>query len=141
MAKVFDLSGCGLLRRYFAELLFKKIQRARPGSCVRFRSIALPAAAVKTVRRVGIVEKLVRFAELSQLGPKPAHFVRRWIFVELAKVALHRAGDVSRKSGRRGALAPLLIGAAAVKIHGGFERAGRRGGKEGDAPAHAKSDN
>src|SRR6266850_147269 len=116
MAKVFDLSGRGLLGRYFAEPLFKKIQRARPGSCVRFRSITLPAAAVKTMRRVGIVEKLVRFAELSQLGLKPAHFVRRWIFVELAKVALNRAGDVGRK-GRR------------------------RGGKEGDAPAHAKSDN
>src|SRR5580765_5507274 len=121
MAKMCDLSSRGLLRGYFAEVLFEKIQAARPGSCVRFRSITLPAAAVKTMRRVCIVKKLVRFAELSQLSPKPAHFVRRWIFVELAKVALNRAGDVGRKGRRRGALAPLLIGAAPVKIHGGFE--------------------
>ena len=50
------------------------------------------------------------FAEFSQLGVEPAHFVRRWIFVELAKVALNRAGDVGSKGRRRGAFAPLLIG-------------------------------
>src|SRR5258705_13175456 len=120
MAKMCDLSSRGLLRGYFAEVLFEKIQRARPGSCVRFRSISLPAAAVKTVRRVGIVEKLVRFAEFSQLGAKPAHFVRRWILIELAKVALNRAGDVGCQSRRGRAFAPLLIGAAAVEVHGGF---------------------
>ena len=83
--------------------------------------VCLPAAAIKTMVRVGIKEKLMGFAQAGELGVEPAHFVRRRILVELAEVALDRAANIRCHGRRRRAVAPLRVTAAAVEIDGGFE--------------------
>jgi len=69
----------------------KKLQSARPGSRIRFRPVAVPAASVKTMRRVFVKEKLMGFAEPRELGVELAHFIGPRVSVELAEMPLDRA--------------------------------------------------
>src|SRR5207253_10294795 len=120
-ASLLPLACC---RHFFGrrgtEVLCKEPERARPRSGVVVGFIAFPAAAVKAVRRVGVKEKLMRFAESGQLGVELVHLIGRRVFVQLAEVALDWTRKICRQRCRRGA-APLLVAAAAVEIYRSFE--------------------
>src|SRR6476620_1654107 len=118
----------------------KKLQGARPGGRIRFRSVAVPAAAIKTMRRIFVEEKLMGFAEPRQLGVELAHFIGWRVFIELTEMALDRARHIGRKCRRSRTITPILVGSAAIEIDGGLERFCCCGGEKRDAPAHAKPD-
>src|SRR5258706_5990110 len=118
----------------------EKLQRALPRSLIRFGPIAVPAVAFKAVRRVVVEINFMRLAETSQFGIELAHLVGRRIFIELAEVALDRAGDIGRPSRRCRPIAPLLIATAAVEIDRDFEGFTRRRGKKRDSSTHAETD-
>ena len=132
-AAAFSLLRCG---RVSAE----KLHGPRPRGCVMVGFVSLPAAAIKAMVCVGIEEKLMGFTQTSQFGVELAHLVGGRILVEFAEMALNRAGNIGRQAGRRWAVAPLRVTAAAIEIDGSFKERGSRRAEKGDAPAHAKAD-
>src|ERR1051325_5992212 len=99
----------------------KKLQGARPGGRIRFRSVAVPAAPIKTMRRIFVEEKLMGFAEPRKLGVELPHFIRGRVFIQLTEMAFDRARDIGRECRRGGTTPQLLGGPAGVKINRGFE--------------------
>src|SRR5688572_23652398 len=83
----------------------EEFQRPLPRGLVGFRTIALPAGAIKTMGRVIVIKKFMLFAEAIQFGVELVHFLRRRAGIEHAEMALNRTGDIGRERRGRGSVA------------------------------------
>src|SRR5262245_9626832 len=117
----------------------EKVQCPWPGGGIGFRSITVPAFAVKGMARIGIKIEFVGFSQPGQLGIQGAHFIGWRVLVQLAEVTLDGAMNPRNAVRRRRTVTPGFVNAAPVKIHSGAKNRIGCGHQTRNSTAHTKT--